>query len=429
MSGPQALSAVEFAALMTALPTPEPGALAVAVSGGPDSMALTLLLSAWAQTYQVQLQAFTIDHALRPESAAEATQVGQWCAALGVPHEILRWEHAGVTERLQEQARTARYDLLAAACRRHGIATLALAHHLDDQAETVLLRFAKGSGIDGLAGMRVIGTWGDAEPVSLFRPLLVIPKSRLIATCAARRQEYVCDPGNETPRFARGRLRAAMPALAAEGLDAVRLSDLAARAGLASAALAEYTRRLLTRAARYDAAGYAELNLRLCQEEPAEIQARALTMVLRHIGGAMYAPKHAALLEAMATWQEPEPPRRTLQGCEIAVRDGVCRVIREYAAITDRLLLAPGQSVVWDRRFRVSLTTVAPENLTVRTLGVLTHDQTDAIAPGLRQKIGMGRVRATMPALFNAQTLVGIPGYGNVAAYATVQPVTPYIRG
>lgn len=420
----QALSTSECAALMTVLPALEPAALAVAVSGGPDSMALMLLLRDWAQTQQVRLQAFTVDHALRTESAAEAAQVGQWCAALGVPHTILRWQHTGVTSRLQEQARTARYDLLALACRSHDIATIALAHHLDDQAETVLLRIAKGSGIDGLAGMRVIGTWGDTEAVTLFRPLLTIPKSRLIATCLARGQKFVGDPGNMTPRFARGRLRAAMPALAAEGLDAERLADLAARAGLASDALAEYTRRLLVRAARYAAAGYAELDLRLCWHEPAEIQARVLTMVLRHIGGAMYAPKHAALSEVMTAWHAAEPPRRTLQGCEIAVRDGLCRVIREYAAIKDSLLLAPGQSIIWDRRFRVSLTVAAPENLTVRPLGVLTHDQTDAIAPGLRQKIGMGRVRATMPALFNAQTLLGVPGYGNTAAYATAQPVT-----
>lgn len=421
----QALSTGEFAALMTVLPTAELRTLAVAVSGGPDSMALTLLLRDWAVTQHVRLQTFTVDHALRTESAVEAAQVGQWCAALGVPHEVLGWEHAGLTGRLQEQARTARYDLLASACRRHGITTIALAHHLDDQAETVLLRFAKGSGIDGLAGMRALGAWGEPAAVTIFRPLLTIPKSKLVATCAEHGQEFVRDPGNDTPRFARGRLRAAMPALAAEGLDTARLSDLAARAGLASDALVEYTHRLMARAARYDVAGFAELDLRLCWQEPIEIQARALTMMLRQVGGAIYAPKHAALCDVMAEWHEVEPPRRTLQGCEIAIRDGLCRVIREYAAIKDCPSLAPGQSVIWDRRFRVSLMLTAPENLIVRPLGTLTHEQTDALAPGLRQKIGMGKVRATMPALFNAQTLVGIPGYGAAATYATAQPVTP----
>jgi tRNA(Ile)-lysidine synthase len=429
MMVPHELPAEEFAALMAGVPLPENVGLAVAVSGGPDSMALTLLLRAWAQAHQVRLQAFTVDHALRAEAAAEAAQVGRWCAALGVPHEILRWEHAAVTGRMQEQARGARYDLLAAACRRHGITTLALAHHLDDQAETVLLRFAKGSGIDGLAGMRTISAWGDAERVTLFRPFLTIPKNRLIATCVAHDQEFVRDPGNETPRFARGRLRGAMEILAAEGLDAMRLHDLAARAGLASDALADYTQRLLVRAARFDAAGYAELDLRLCWQEPAEIQARALTALLRRIGGAAYAPKQAALMEVMAGWRAPEPPRRTLQGCEIAIKDGVCRVVREYAAIKDRLSLAAGQSEVWDRRFRVTLTAAAPTGVTVQPLGLLTHAETDRIAPRLRQQVGMGRVRATMPALFCAQTLLGVPGYGDTARYAAMTPVTPSFCG
>ena len=425
------MAAAEFAALMAALPWSPSVALGVAVSGGPDSMALMVLLHDWAVAQRVRLQTFTVDHALRAEAAAEAAQVGRWCADLGVPHEILRWDHAPVTGRVQEQARQGRYEVLAAACARHGIGVLALAHHRDDQAETVLLRFAKGSGIDGLAGMRTVSKWGAtldaAHDLTLFRPLLTIPKARLIATCVARGQEFVRDPGNETPRFARGRLRAAAAALAAEGLDADRLVDLAARAALASDALAEYTRRLLARAARYDAAGYAELDLAQCWAEPADIQLRALTVLLRQIGGAVYAPKQESLLEVLAALREPEPARRTLQGCEISAVNGICRVIREYAALTARVALAPGQSLIWDRRFRVTLSAAAPENLTVGPLGNLTHAQTDALAPGLRRKISMGRVRATFPALFHAQMLVGIPGYGVAADYAAVTVGSPDI--
>ena len=418
----QEVTAEEFAALMAGLPRRPGDALAVAVSGGPDSMALTLLLRDWVAARQVRLQAFTVDHALRAEAAAEAAQVGHWCADLGVPHETLRWEHAALTGRVQEQARRGRYDVLAAACVRHGIGVLALAHHRDDQAETVLLRFAKGSGIDGLAGMRTVGS--TRQGLVLLRPLLAIPKARLIATCAARKQEFVRDPGNETPRFARGRLRAAAAALAAEGLDATRLVDLAARAASASDALAEYTRRLLARAARYDAAGYAELDLRLCRDEPEEIQMRALTTLLRQIGGADHPPKQEAMRDLLAALQQPEPPRRTLQGCEIAAAGGVCRVIRELAAIKEHPELAPGQSLVWDGRFRIALSTAAPENMTVGALGVLTHDQIDALAPGLRQKIGMGRVRATLPALFRGGMRCSVPGYGVTADYATMQAVT-----
>ncbi|MGB4101751.1 MAG: hypothetical protein WBK91_07605, partial [Alphaproteobacteria bacterium] len=212
------------------------------------------------------------------------------------------------------------------------------------------------------------------------------------------------------------------------GMTAARLAALAARAALAGDALAEYTRRLLARAARYDPAGYAELDLRLCQDEPEEIQLRVLAVLLREIGGAAYQPKQEALQEVLAGMRQADSPRRilrrTLQGCEIAVAGATCRVIREYAAILERPALAPGHSLVWDGRFHVALSVTAPENLTLGPLGPLTHDQTDRLAPGLRQRIGMGRVRATLPTLFHDQMRVGVPGYGRTADYARMRAVT-----
>ncbi|MEJ0062159.1 MAG: tRNA lysidine(34) synthetase TilS [Alphaproteobacteria bacterium] len=407
VSNPQTFSSEEFAAAMGALEW-RGDAMALAVSGGPDSMALALLLRDWARTQNIRLIAFTVDHGLREESAAEAARVHEWLAALGIDHEILRWEHPPLAKAVQEQARDARHRLLREACIRHDVAALALGHHRDDQAETVLMRFAKGSGIDGLAGMRPVYSM---DGLTLLRPLLGMPKARLIATCVARGQAYVSDPSNAHAHYARGRLRGAADALAAEGMDAERLADLAGRAALASDALAEYTARLLARAARFDAAGYAELNIEETLKEPEEIRTRALGEILQIIGGAAYPPRHHAMMDVSRALQAGDMPRRTLHGCEIALADGSCRIIREFSAIRDRNPVKPGETVLWDHRFRVGLAAGAPDGLIVAPLGLLDHEKLDSIAPGLRKKIPMGRVRAAHPALWRGAELWAVPGW------------------
>ncbi|HZD25370.1 MAG TPA: tRNA lysidine(34) synthetase TilS, partial [Alphaproteobacteria bacterium] len=148
------LTAAEFAALMAPFaPFEATPALAVAVSGGADSLALALLADGWARRRGGVATALTVDHGLRPEAAAEARRVGRWLAARGIPHRILRWRGDKPATAVQAKARAARYALLADWCRRHGVLHLLTAHHRGDQAETVLMRLAHGSGVDGLAGM------------------------------------------------------------------------------------------------------------------------------------------------------------------------------------------------------------------------------------------------------------------------------------
>lgn len=412
-AGATPLTGAEFATAMHQLGWAG-DALALAVSGGPDSMALALSAGAWAPQAGVRLIAFTLDHALRAESAAEAMQVQRWLQRLGIEHHILLWDHPPLVSAVQQQARQARYDLLAASCRARGIKALALGHQLEDQAETVLLRFAKGSGIDGLAAMRPVS---DHSAITLLRPFLGVPKARLIATCAAANQPYVVDPSNTKTAYARGRLRAAADVLAAEGLTAERLADLAARAALASDALDCYANRLLAQAVFWQPAGYAEMNLPRFAQEPAEIRLRVLRLVLTQIGGAQPPPRHQAVQELDAALQQPYLAQRTLHGCAIRAYDGVCRIIRELAALTDNAPLTPGATRVWDNRFQVTLAPDAPEGLTLAPLGIQSHDVLDAVAPGLRQALPLGQVRATLPALWQGETLRAAPFYGNGAAW------------
>jgi tRNA(Ile)-lysidine synthase len=243
-------------------------ALLLAVSGGPDSTALLLMAAEWGGA---RLHAATVDHGLRPESEAEAAEVARLAARLGVSHRVLRWEGAKPRTRVQERAREARYDLLAAEALAVGAKVVVTAHHLDDQAETVLMRLARGSGLAGLAGMAARTTRGG---VDIARPLLAIPKAELVAFCEARGVAVAEDPSNANPVYARPRWRKLKASLAAEGLDAPTLARLARRASMAEEALAA-------------SAAQAELRLGLATtgvcdaaalaSEPAEIVRRILS--------------------------------------------------------------------------------------------------------------------------------------------------------
>ena len=211
------------------------GKLAVAVSGGPDSLALLVLAAA---TLPGRVEAATVDHCLRPESADEAAMVGAACAALGVPHETLA---VTVAEgNLQAEARTARYAALAGWMERRGLAALATAHHADDQAETLLLRLNRASGVAGLAGVRAAGQVpGTALP--LLRPLLGWRRAELARVVAAAGLVAVQDPSNVDPRFDRARIRTALAG--ADWLDVAAIAQCAAHLADADAALGWATAR------------------------------------------------------------------------------------------------------------------------------------------------------------------------------------------
>lgn len=209
---------------------------AVAVSGGPDSMALAKLLSGWAAQNNKTIHVLTVDHGLRAESADEAAQVSQWLKGWpNTRHAVLKWEGEKPQNRIQEEARNARYRLMTEYCATQGIGNLFLAHHQDDQAETFLLRLSMGSGLDGLAAMRAVHKTGAG--LILLRPFLGLSKERLLATCASMGIPFVNDPSNGSDNFARVRLRKSLTALEAEGLSSKRLAVTAERLDRARDAL------------------------------------------------------------------------------------------------------------------------------------------------------------------------------------------------
>jgi tRNA(Ile)-lysidine synthase len=211
-------------------------AIVLAVSGGPDSIALMWLAARWRRALArgPRLIAVTVDHGLRAEAAAEARDVKRLARTLDLPHRTMHWTGAKPKAGLPAAARTARYRLLAQAARASGATHILTAHTRDDQAETLLMRMLRGSGIAGLAAM---ARESERDGLRLARPFLDVSKSQLIATLKKAKVGFADDPTNRDTSFTRPRLRTLMPALAAEGGDTRGLARLASRLARANAAV------------------------------------------------------------------------------------------------------------------------------------------------------------------------------------------------
>jgi tRNA(Ile)-lysidine synthase len=402
------IGAAEFAKLLAPL---KPAArVAVALSGGPDSLALLFLASRWASARKRPLAAFTVDHGLRAASAEEAKLAGQMAKALGVRHRILVWRGAKPGTGVQAAAREARYRLLAEACLAEGIGDLFVAHHLEDQAETFLMRLARGSGVDGLAGMAVARDLGG---VRLVRPLLDVPRARLTATLEKAKLEAILDPSNENERFDRVKARRIMGELAALGLDARRLADTAAHMGRVRAALDADTRALVAAHARLAPEGYARIETQALLDAPEEIGFRTLSEILKWVGGSDYPPRFEALTSLYAAIASGALGRgRTLNGCKLAATPSGLVALRETVAAMKAapVRLRTGEAGVWDGRFEVRLAQAPRGIFEVRALGL------DGLAAAGVRKLALPdapkAVLPTLPALWRGETPVAAPHIG-----------------
>ncbi|MCU0890029.1 MAG: tRNA lysidine(34) synthetase TilS [Rubritepida sp.] len=313
----------EFAGLMAPL-GPFAFPMVVGCSGGPDSLALAWLAHRWSGGRAL---AVVVDHGLRPESAAEAAAVAAQLAGFGMPAEI-RALHLPAGPRLQERARAARRGALLAACRERGALHLLLGHQAEDQAETLLFRALRGSGAAGLAAMAPLAV---APEALILRPLLGIPRARLVATCAAAGLVPLQDPSNADPRFARVRLRAAGGTPGLEGA-AARFAARRARRAEAIAARAAQAVRLLPE-------GCAWLDRAALGQDAVAVA--LLGLLLRAVGGRAHAPAPGAVRALLAAGQG------TLGGARLLASGWL---VREAPAPA----VPAAAGAVWDGRFRLA---------------------------------------------------------------------------
>ncbi len=411
------VTARAFGAAMAALGPFEPRPhLALAVSGGADSMALALLAARWASARGGQVSALTVDHQLRPAAAAEARQVNRWLAATGIAHHTLVWQSGAAVKgrALQARARAARYGLLEDWCARKGVLHLLTAHHQGDQAETFLLRLAAHSGPRGLAAMSPVR---ELAQVRLLRPLLGFGRDRLEATLRKHGQDWIEDPSNRDAAYARVRLRALVPCLAAEGMDGADMAALAGRFAVVRRQLDERLARRLALAARPHPAGFVRLDrAALCDDVAAEGQ-QALARIIGAVSGAPFAPRRERLARLFDALAQANFGGATLGGCRV-LPDGPTGLLicREPSAQAAPIAVRAG-AFSWDGRFFLRLRGEG-RGCRIGALGntgwrYIAGRAPDLVA-GTQARAIPVPVRATLPALFGRSGPVQVPhiGYG-----------------
>lgn len=402
------ISQASFAKRLEALgpfePCPE---LAVAVSGGSDSLALVLLADAWARQRGGRVTALTVDHGLRADSGREALQTGRWLKKRGIAHRILVWKGEKPQQGLMEAARAMRYRLLEDWCRKAGILHLLLAHQIEDQAETLLMRLARGSGPDGLSCMAPLML---TRHVRLLRPLLDVSREALKAYLEKIGQDWIDDPSNANPRFERARLRSQASHLTEAGLTTKALAASAAKLARQRRHLDDETDVVLARFVGVDPLGFAWLGRDFLTEAPDLLAGRALSRLLRFLAGGGYPPAEEGVSGLLAAMRLENWRGSTLAGCQLRPAKGRILAFREVRACEGGIRLKDGLEGLWDGRYLFKASN--GRRLVLQALGAKQAASLAASAPELKALCPPFAVWASLPALYDARGVFAVPGLG-----------------
>ncbi len=401
-----------FSARLGALGVTE-NRIAVAVSGGRDSMALARLTAAHARKSGVEATALIVDHGLRDGSAREAAQAQAWCASAGLPARVLTWTGEKPTSGVQAAARRARYRLLAATANALGIGVILTGHTADDQAETVLMRLSRGAGPAGLAGMseqtQIAAAAGD--PVRLARPLLAFTRRQMTATVRAFDQDFIDDPSNEDSSYERARVRRRLQEAAGDGpLNADALLSLSVRMAH-EAAGTEVAERREFRALAGVFTRWGGASLRLSQMDRMRGASPGLVRrLIRGVSGADYAPDIGAAADAAAA--AVADGAATLGGALLKRHGEALWILREPGAVLGRSGVAPlgpmspgaDDRILWDRRFVIGVSKPGISVSPLGETGLKALDPATALFEGPREGL------LAAPGLYCRGRLIGAPG-------------------
>lgn len=405
----------EFSNLMAATgPFEEAPVVAVGVSGGCDSLALTLLCDRWARRHHGRVVALTVDHRLRSDSTAEARQVADWCAGRGIDHYILTWDGEKPRTRIQETAREARYGLLSGWCRENRVLHLATAHNREDQAETFLMRLTRGSGPVGLAATSAVVESGG---VRIIRPLLGVSRERLRHTLQDAGQDWIEDPSNRNRLYRRVHVRDWLPALNFAGYPPSRLAALAAGFAERRLEIEREATGLIAESCRLDPAGYARLDTGAWASASGEAAKLALDRIILTVGGGVYPPrpeKAGKILDVLRGGTGAASS--TLGRCRFLRHGGMVLICRESRGLPVSTGLLPGGRVLWDRRFAVRLADEAGDairnGVSVSALGREGWAEVVAERPELRSTRLPYAARIVLPAIRDSQGVLEVPHLG-----------------
>ena len=376
------------------LPNP-PTRLGVAVSGGSDSLALLYLLQDWSRNGGPTLHAVTVDHGLRAESADEARMVSEHAARLGVSHDCLLWQGWDGRGNLPDQARRARYNLMANWAEDRQVAYIVLGHTADDQAETFLMRLAREAGVDGLSAM---SEWRRHGGVTFCRPALRITREELRDVLRSLDVTWVDDPTNEDLTYERVRARQVLEALGTLGISASSLTSVACNMSEVRKTLYWYV-FLAAREMVSFQSGDILISRKEFRTLQREVSRRLMQSALKWISNAEYAPRGRATELLMESVRGGTG--MTLQGCQVIVDQYHVRLTREHNAVANQRVRV---GEIWDGRWQLT-GVVTAEDLTIGALGHeglrQCPDWRDAGLPEASQLAG--------PAVWHEDTLVAAP--------------------
>jgi len=373
-------------------------------------MALTHLARRWLDLKgrkPVAVTFVTVDHGLRPESKKEAAFVAQHASDLGFAHATIEWTAEKPKTGIQAAARRARYDLLTSCARSRNIACIVTAHTEDDQAETLLMRLRRGSGVDGLSAIAPIS---ERNGVAIVRPLLGFSKGRLIAYLRASSVPFLRDPSNDNAAFERVRLRHATKALASAGITRASLAMTAGRLNRSRDALTKVTEDFLDRHFQVTHLAQGKISRGTFEALPDDIALRALGRILSLVGGTGVSPR-LMRLEHLLSNLKLKNRETTLGGCIMIAASGTLNFYRELGRLNvSPTPFEPGAKRVWDGRFILAFASIEDSTMTVRQLGA---DGWLAYKKAMKVRdlpITATRVAAlTTPALWKGNRLICAP--------------------
>ena len=336
----------EFADLLGSLgPFEENPKLAIALSGGADSIGLCLLCQRWCQAVGGTLQALLVDHGLRQSSGIEGKLVASWLSGLDIPFEVLRWQDEKPKSGIQAKARDARYALLETRCRELGILHLLTAHHFNDQAETIEMRRIRASSMRGLAGMAAIV---ERDHVRLLRPLLSVAKSRIIATVRKHEHAWIDDPSNQDLKFERSRMRAAI------GFARPSSPKLVRQTAEGRCQMEQSSAKFFAAHAFAHPLGFVSIDKEAWQALDHDLACMILQKSIQAASGSAY-PVGLRRIDRLIreVGALPEDCRRTIGGSIVTLGLRRMRILREPAAIQDRRSIPNNKTIIWDGRFKL----------------------------------------------------------------------------
>lgn len=412
----------------------------LAVSGGRDSVAMMHLVAAARDRTSPfpEIIVYSVDHGLRAAAADECRQVAGWAGTLGFAHRILTWRGERPVANVQANARDIRYTMLREAAQSDGAAAVVTAHHLEDQAETFLLRLARGSGVRGLSAMSEAA---DIRGLIILRPLLDVPRQQLEEVLRKSGQDWIEDPSNDQDRYDRIRIRKAGKSLAAIGLTPRRIAETARSLQRAQEALDHYAARAVSTAVKVHAQGFVSVNWPVLQREPKEVALRVLAQMIEAVSGADYPPRLSALERLSARICDHSGGRRrvaTLSGCAFERdRDDVWIYREAGRRGFPEARLCAGKPLIWDNRFCVEQVGGGKLSGNVLALGTLAPEKQrmNGSVPvcDLFPKSTPKRAIATVPAFVVDNEIVQIGG--GFTAFASnhcdaviFRPIHPVMR-